>query len=425
MSMWAMMGREIAYRKVNFLLGMIGVVVAIGVLAGILTTSSMHDARSELIVARKEAVMTAARAALASDVRKAMHHLGYNAVVLPKEQVLGDWYAEDYAAKTMPEPWAKRLGDTTGLIDRYLPRLRRKVNWTENNWTILVAGIGEERILDTSVSDDTPLVEDIPQGECIVGHELAAALDVEQGQQIDILGRSYRVAHCRKELGTKDDITIWMSLADAQTLLGLEGQINEIAVVEHLSVWGKAAEVGRGVSEVLPECQLVQIESETETRAHARAEIAAEAEASLQEERARQAQLRTERTWLLAKLIPIGSVLCAVWIGLLTYSNVRERREEMGVLLAIGCPPVFMRRLLLAKAALLGAAGGVLGFAAGAGFALFLESGPAGLPPLDEISVAMSLLFSVVLGTLVSLFGSWLPVLAASATDPAIVLQEE
>lgn len=425
MSIWSMVGQEIAYRKVNFLLGMIGVVVAIGILANILTSLSIHDARSELIVASKEAEMKAARAALASDVQKAMHHLGYNAVVLPEQQSLGDWYAEDYAAKTMPQSWAERLGETRQLVDRYVPRLRRKINWTEKNWTILVVGIGAERILDTSVSNDSPLVEEIPSGQCIVGHELATALDLKRGQQIDIQGHSYHVAQCRKELGTKEDITIRMSLSDAQELLGLADQINEIAVVEHLSVWGNADEVRRRAAKVLPECQVVEIASETETRAHARAEIAAEAEASLEEERAKQAELRTERIWMLAKLVPLGSVLCAAWIGLLTYTNVRERRREMGILFAIGFPLAVMRRLLLAKAVLLGAAGGLTGFMAGAALAFLFESGAAGMPPLDEASMIMSLLFSVVLGTLVSLVGSWLPVLAASATDPGVVLQEE
>ncbi|MFW6171225.1 MAG: hypothetical protein ACODAD_12100 [Planctomycetota bacterium] len=268
MSIWAMMGREIAYRKLNFLLGMIGVVVAIGILASILTSLSVHEARSDQIVAEKEKETEAARAALASDVRKAMHHLGYNAVVLPRDQSLGDYYAEDYAAQTMPESWAERLAGTKQVVDRYLPRLQRKVNWRERNWTILIVGIGNEHILDTSVSDDTPSVENISSGDCIVGHELAAALDLKPNQEIDILGESYRIAECRKELGTKDDITIWMALSDAQDLLGLTDQINEIAVVEHLSVWGQEEEVQRAVAEVLPQCQVVEVKSQTDTRAH-------------------------------------------------------------------------------------------------------------------------------------------------------------
>ncbi|MFO7903757.1 MAG: ABC transporter permease [Planctomycetota bacterium] len=425
MSIWSMMGREIAYRKLNFLLGMIGVVVAIAILASILTSLSVHEARSEHIVARKEKETETARAALASDVRKAMHHLGYNAVVLPRDQSLGDYYADDYAAKTMPESWAARLADTRQVVDRYLPRLRRKVDWTERSWTILIVGLGSEHILDTSVSDDTPLVERISPGECVVGHELAAALDLKPNQEIDILGQSYRIAECREELGTKDDITIWMGLSDAQDLLGLTDQINEIAVVEHLSVWGREDEVQQAIAKVLPECQVVELKSHTDTRAHARVKVAEEREASLAQERAKQAALRVERMRMLAKLVPLGSVLCAVWIGLLTYSNVRERRREMGVLLAIGFPLAMMRRLLLAKAVLLGAAGGLMGFVAGAGLALWSDSSGAGLPPFDGPTMIVSLLFSVVLGTLVSLFGSWVPILSAAATDPATVLQDE
>lgn len=424
MSIWSMMGQEIAYRKVNFLLGLTGVVVAIGILAGILTSLSVHDARSERIVAMKEQETELARVALAADVRKAMHHLGYNALILPENQSLGDYYAEDYAAQTMPQSWAGQLADTQKLVDRYLPRLRRKINWTEKNWTILIVGVGKERILGTSVGDDTPLAKTIPGGQCIVGSELAAALDLASNQEIEILGERFRIAECRKELGTKEDITIRMSLSDAQNLLGLSERVNEIAVVEHLSVWDQPDEIQRRLESILPECKIVEVEAQTDTRAHARVKVAEEKEASLQAERAKQAELRTERMSMLAKLVPLGSVLCAVWIGLLMYFNVRERRREMGILLAIGFPLTLMRRLLLVKALLLGAAGGLLGFLGGAGLTL-LSDNAAGLPPFDGATMLLSLLFSVVLGTLVSLFGSWVPVLAASATDPAMVLQEE
>ena len=120
-------------------------------------------------------------AGLRSDLKKAMQRLGYNAIVLPKDQPLGDWYAEDYAANTMPESWAPRLAGTQELVDRYLPQLRQKLKWEERQWTILVVGVGQERILDTSVGEGTPLAGAIPRGSCVVGYELHHALGLKTG----------------------------------------------------------------------------------------------------------------------------------------------------------------------------------------------------------------------------------------------------
>ena len=157
MSIWSMMLQEIAYRKLNFLLGLAGISAAIGLLVGVLSSLQLHAIRSDELVSRKEAETEAVKASLRADLKKSMQHLGYNAIVLPKDQSLGDWYAEDYAAATMPESWAPQLAGTRELVDRYLPRLRRKLKWEEKQWTILVVGVGQERVLDTSVGQAGPL----------------------------------------------------------------------------------------------------------------------------------------------------------------------------------------------------------------------------------------------------------------------------
>jgi hypothetical protein len=97
-----MMLREIAYRKVNFLLGWAGISAAIAPLVGVMTCLQFHVARSDELVVHKQEQTQAIMAALESDLKKAMQRLGCNAIVLPKDQPLGDWYAEDYADHSMP-----------------------------------------------------------------------------------------------------------------------------------------------------------------------------------------------------------------------------------------------------------------------------------------------------------------------------------
>lgn len=416
--------REIAYHKVNFLLGVGAVAAAVGLLVGILTCLELHDARSEEIVAGKEEETRAVMGALKSDVKKAMHGLGYNAVILPKNQPLGDWYAQDYAAKTIPESRAARLADTNELVDRYLPRLCQKLKWEEKQWTIIVVGVADERILDTSVCEDKPLVDAIPSGGCAVGYELHSALDLEVGDEIAVLGKLFRVENCEKELGTKDDITIWMNLTDAQELLDKPELINEVLLVEHLSVWGNIAKMRRRVADVLPDCQVVEMASETMARSHARNKVAEEAKATIQRETEKRALLQAERRHVLMRFLPLGCLVCAVWIGFLMYLNVRDRAPEIGVLMTLGFRSGGVRTLVLSKAFLLGAVGGLIGFVLGTGAAVLLETCTHASPAIGIVAVLEYLGLALAMGIATCILGSWVPARAAAAMDPAEVLHE-
>jgi putative ABC transport system permease protein len=416
--------REIAYRKLNFLLGLAGISAAIALLVGVLTGLQFHAVRSDELVSRKEAETKAVMATLRRDLKKSMQRLGYNAIVLPKDQSLGDWYAEDFAANTMPEAQAAQLAGTRELVDRYLPQLRQKLTWEEQQWTILVVGVGRERILDTSVCEGAPLARTIPRGSCVVGYELHTALGLKTGQETAILGRVFRIEKCEQELGTKDDISIWMDLADAQELLNKPNAINEILIVEHLSVWGNLTEVRRRTAGVLPDCQVVEIASETLSRAHARIKVAEEAQASVEQEREKRARLQAERRRATTKLVPLGFLACAVWIGFLMVLNVRERAPEIGVLRAIGFRAGDVRLLVLSKACLLGLVGGLAGFALGTAVASLLEVQTQAGSALGLGIALQQLGLAEALAVAACVLGSWLPARAAAALDPAEVLHE-
>ena len=52
---------------------------------------------------------------------------------------------------------------------------------------------------------------------------------------------------------------------------------------------------------------------------------------------------------------------CALWVGLLAWANVRERRTEIGLLRALGKSSLRIASLFLGKATLLGFCGGLTG----------------------------------------------------------------
>jgi putative ABC transport system permease protein len=233
------------------------------------------------------------------------------------------------------------------------------------------------------------------------------------------------VEKCENELGTKDDISIWMHLADAQELLNKPGAINEILIIEHLSLWGNLTEVRRRMAGVLPDCQVVEIASETLSRAHARIKIAEEAQASIEQEKEKRDLLHTARRSAMAKLLPLSFLASAVWIGLLMYLDVRERAPEIGVLRAIGFRAAGVRALVLSKACLLGVAGGVAGFAVGTAVAILLEVQTQAGTAMGWGNTLAHLGLAQGMGIAACVVGSWLPAQVAAAMDPAELLRNE
>jgi hypothetical protein len=325
----------------------------------------------------------------------------------------------------MPEACTETLAATDGMFDRFLPRLRQRIAWSERKWTVILVGMGDEQILDSSACPATPLVTPIERGRCVVGFELHRALGLQPDESISILGAEFTIERCEGELGTKEDITIWLNLEDCQQLTGQMGRINEVMVVEHLSVWGRSAEIQERIAELLPDVQLVELASETMSRAHARIEVADQAEAAVEREQQRLELLRAERTGIIRAFLPLGILACAVWVGMTMYLNVRDRRPEIGVLMAQGFRGMTVRRLIFSKAIFQGIAGGTIGFLLGAGAAIAWET--AG-PLTGALATGVGLAYlglAISISTATCLLASWLPASLAVRTDPAVVLRQQ
>ena len=89
--------REILYRRLNFSLGVLSVGVAVACLVGELAILQKHDARTEQIIAVKEKETRDKMAKLEDDYRKITKGLGFNVLIVPRNQNLSDLFAEDYA----------------------------------------------------------------------------------------------------------------------------------------------------------------------------------------------------------------------------------------------------------------------------------------------------------------------------------------
>ena len=137
--------KEIKRRKLNFLLGLLSVVFAVASVTGALTMLNIHDINRDKLISAKEKETRERLAILQDDYRKITKKLGFNLLILPEDQNLIDLYADDFAAKHMPESYVDSLANSRSVFIRHLlPSLQEKITWPEKHRTIILTGIRGE-----------------------------------------------------------------------------------------------------------------------------------------------------------------------------------------------------------------------------------------------------------------------------------------
>lgn len=426
MTIWHLVTREILHQKLNFALGICSVIVAAGVLVAELTLLDAHDERTRQLLVEKEARTAEEMARMEDDYRKIMKKLGFNLLILPAEQSLENYYATGYVTEYMPEEYVHRLaGSGLMTIRHLLPSIEQKITWPEQKGRsiILVGTRGE--VPFTHLAPKEPMLLAVNPGEMKLGYQLATSLGLKVGDRVRLFRESFRISEIHDERGTKDDITVWIDLAKAQEMFGLQGKINAILALKCHCLGNQLSQIREDVARILPETQIVEVDSKVVTRAEARNRARAAAEMALAAERANRTRMRGELEKFAAWLIPMVIIGSTVWIALLALGNVRHRRNEIGILRAVGLRSVQVLNIFLTKAILLGIIGAFWGYLAG--FAVGVASGEMAMNMQTAGKLFNPGLFFLVLFTapLLSALASWIPALIAAGQDPAEVLREE
>lgn len=420
MSVFRLVVCEIAHRKLGFLLGVFAVLVAVSCLVAAVTLLAAHEQQTVSMLAAHEAATKERLAGFEDDYRKITKGLGFNLLVLPREQNLGDFYADDYATKTMPEEYATRIARAKVLtVNHVLPMLQRKVKWPERDRTILLVGVRGEVYIQSA--KQKPILEAVPAGSMVVGHELHRSLKLKKGDKVTLLGREFSVARLQPERGNRDDITVWINLPEAQELLDQPGQINGILALECGCEPDTLARIREEVGGLLPDTQVVEFRTQAVARAEARNRAEREARESLESLLASRNDLHRQREAFAALLTSIVTLTAVGVVAVLTLANVRQRRAEIGVLRALGVRSAQILLLVLGKALLTGLLGGALGLGIGLAAAQLLREPGALATPFDPVLAGW-----VVVGAAgVAALAAWLPALLAARQDPAVILREE
>ena len=422
--------KEMLYRWRSFALGLFAVTVAVGSLTGALTLLKVHEYQTHKILHEKEEDTRKKMAVLKDEMRKATLKLSFNLLILPQKQSLRDLHMKGYPSEYMPEDYVTRLANSGIVLVRHLlPTLQQRIKWPERRRTITLVGARGE-VPNLHKSPRQPLVEPVPEGTIVLGYGLHHSLDLHVGDKVTLLGREFTVHKCYEERGSKDDFTAWIHLRAAQELLKKEGMINAILALECVcsQMEGLLPKVRQEIEQILPGTQVIEQGTKALARAEARARVGQEAEAAIERERQHRNQMRSERELFAAILVPLVMVACAVWIGLLGFNNVRDRKNEIAIQRAMGFRTRQILFLFLSKFLIMGLLGGAIGIIAGFGMGRWL--GIATEKNIVEITDGNLfdpglLLLVLLIAPALTVLSGWVPALLATRQDPAVILREQ
>jgi len=374
--------REIAFRRVSFLLALLAVTVSVALFVSSVTTGRASE---------RETI-------------RLMRDLGLNLRVIPRDTDMNAFWDRGFSDLSMPEENAAKLAAHEGFTSNHITAtLINRIEWRGK--TAILTGIGDE--VFPPGKKKPPMVRVIEPGSVYAGWELAQSVGVKRGDIVEIEGKSFTVSGVGHETGTADDIRLQVHLRDAQEVLGLPGRINEIRAIECLCLEPEQdtlAGLRTELKKVLPDTEVFQLEAMAKARREQRVMV---------------------RAYILDIVLPSVVAVCAVWIAVLALLNVRERRVEIGVLRALGHGSTRVATLFLGRALLIGLLGALIGFAAGTFLALQYGPGIFRVTAKAIKPDTTLLLWSLAAAPALAALASLVPASLAVTQDPAASLRQE
>ena len=272
----------------------------------------------------------------------------------------------------------------------------------------------------------SPLIDPVEPGKIVLGFELHKGAGLKVGDKTTFQGREFEVAKIHSERGSKDDITMWLNLAEAQELAGTPGQINAIQALEcNCATLDRLGEIRAELMQILPDTQIVETQSTALARAEARNLAKATAQKKLADTERELATLGAERERFAGILLPLAMLAAMVWIGLLALLNVRERVNEIGILRAVGVKSGKIFAAFLTRAGLAGLLGAILGLVQFSLIFPLLSDRLFQQQSLGDLMTTKFWIVPLVVAPILAAAAAWLPALAAAQKDPADILRND
>ncbi len=436
MSTFRMLTAEILFRKYHFFMSLLAVVAACTLfVAGPTIIAAHRDETNRLIKEKDDVLATQLEkiqveqdkelAVLDKKIGRAMRDLGFNLRIMHKDTNLNNLYV-DFKALDMPEEYVQRLASSSKLtkVRHLVATLRQKYTW--NNQTGLLVGVLPSAV-QAHLEEKPPMGYDIKLGNVFLGSNTAGD-KYKVGDTIEIEGKEFNVEKVLPHSGKVEDVSIFMRLPDAQEVLNKPATVTEIMALGCKCKIDQLSEVRAQLEQVLPDAKVTEFRSKAIARKKTRDMVAdnhkniiaghqENREQALADIKESQGKIEGMLQTTVSVTTPLVVLICALWIGLQAWENVRQRRSEIGILRAIGKGSSSIATLFLGKAVIVGLLGSVLG----SGLGLLLAYAFGVTPDAGAYEFAA---WTLVGAPVVAAMAAYLPALAAIQQDPAIVLQD-
>lgn len=356
-----------------------------------------------------------------------LEQLGANILILPKETTLQNYYSADLTERTLPESHvftvllenlpgveqlSPRLCVTTKVADRdvtltgILPQSEFEASAAWQSVGMFAeepkgcgrANCGTQQ-LDTSHEALTTqrAIAELAEDEVVLGADVGEITGLFPGQRIKLYGELFNVSAVLPATGTVDDSRIYGHLHTVQRLTDAGEVVNAIEVIGCCE--DAATDLVPRLSSLLPDAKVVTISQIVATQVGVNR------------------LLQQISVIVFAVLVVMGGATVAGTIS----ANVRERRREVGTLMAIGATPRLVTWVFLLKALWLGIGGAFVGTTLGVLTAVVFGGYWAGLviTPLPGLIVA-----GIVAAIVVTTGAAYWPARRAAKLDPCICFQE-
>lgn len=329
--------------------------------------------------------------------------MGFNVRIIPGETDKNQFWVDGYSNLSMSEAVVDKLVEQKSVNYAHLTAtLHKRIQFKGKDVTL--TGIASEE-REPSGAKKSKMIFAIPPTKVYLGYEIANQFNIKQGDTIDVLGKPFEVAKTLTESGSEDDVRIFFDLETLQKMVNMEGRINEVMAINCMC----STKNGDPLGELRAELQKIAPEAEVLMKN------------SVADAREKQRKM-TDKYFMY--LFPIILLICALWLGSVTMTNVKERASEIGILRALGFSSLKISKQFFLRALLIGFVGALLGFIIGT--LLSYQLGP------NIFSVAktyvqpnyLMLLLVIFIGPLFAALSSLLPVLWAINRDSAELLKE-
>jgi putative ABC transport system permease protein len=380
--------KELFYRKVNSLIILTTVIIASTVSVGIYSLSNASE----------------------NETRKIMREQGLNLFIFPKGTDLIDLYSvnntpcfpENYVNVLAASKTFDAVRHLTGILQVKYP------DWKDPNGSshqVLLIGYKDEA-MQRFLTEQEIMGTDVVKGTVHVGSLLAR--NIPEGTPFTITGNDgkqyvFDIAKRLEEGKRMIDQGVAFNLSDLQSLLGMEGKINKIEALGCICHDGRIKNARNQVQAIFSDLEVTEISSIADARENQRL-------------------MMNKYGALIIPLVILSSLLIT---GLLFFQNVTARSHEIGLLKAMGKSNYGILFMFLAKAFILGLAGGITGFFMGSLIAEYFGKEVFRFTASDIKPLWDLFFYTIILFPVLWMLASWIPALKATQVDAARTLSQE